>query len=304
MLGNNSKLFADINVAVNPRLRATYQLGVGGKGSFGASAEFYTFKVETYDKATKKNKFDLTNYKASAFFNYNFRNMLNLKTGFEYEYFRFRQDIVIDSAFIPFETFSSYGSAFVTINADTRNRAYYPTSGVKAMLKVEYVMPLSKDFSEEIFSNSALVSLKFNQNIQLVRRIVLQPGLFAGATLNKSGFPPIQHCFGIGGLTTDNYIESFVPFTGINFIQEFGYYALIGRMKLQCNVYKKLYLTPRIDAGANEASLDILFAGRNFLVGYGVTAGYDSFIGPLEISVMSSNINPGLMLFLNLGYWF
>ncbi len=304
VLGNNSKLIADINVAVNPRLRATYLLGVGGKGSFGASAEFYTFRVDTYDKDTKKNKFDLTNYKASAFFNYNFRNMLNLKTGFEYEYFRFRQDIVIDSAFIPFENFSSYGSAFVTINADTRNRACYPTSGVKATLKVEYVMPLSKNFSEEIFSNSALVSLKFNQNIQLMRRIVLQPGLFAGATLNKSGLPPIQHCFGTGGLTTDNYIESFVPFTGINFIQEFGYYALIGRMKLQCNVYKKLYLTPRVDAGANEASPDALFAGRNFLVGYGVTAGYDSFIGPLEISVMSSNINPGLMLFLNLGYWF
>jgi len=51
-------------------------------------------------------------------------------------------------------------------------------------------------------------------------------------------------------------------------------------------------------------SLDALFSSRNFLVGYGVTAGYNSFIGPLEISVMSSNINPGLMVFLNLGYWF
>jgi len=56
--------------------------------------------------------------------------------------------------------------------------------------------------------------------------------------------------------------------------------------------------------GGNESKFDQLFAGRNFLFGYGVTAGYDSFIGPLELSLMSSNLNPGLMLFLNLGYWF
>jgi NTE family protein len=146
--------------------------------------------------------------------------------------------------------------------------------------------------------------LKFDQNIRLSGRFVLQPGIFAGATLNYTGKPPIQHLFGLGGLAPDNYIESIVPFTGLHFIQEFGSYALVGRLKLQCNVYNKLYLTLRADAGGNESKFDQLFAGGNFLFGYGVTAGYDSFIGPLELSLMSSNLNPGLMLFLNLGYWF
>jgi hypothetical protein len=50
--------------------------------------------------------------------------------------------------------------------------------------------------------------------------------------------------------------------------------------------------------------LEDLFKGRNFLLGYGVTASYESFIGPLELSFMGSNINPGMMIFLNLGYWF
>jgi NTE family protein len=304
ILGANSKVFADVNIAVNPRIRAVYLQGFGGKGSFGVSAEFYTFKIDTYEKNAKTNKFDLTNYKGSTFFSYNFRNMVNLKAGFEYEYFRFRQDIVIDSAYIPFANFSSYGNVFFTLNADTRDRAYYPTTGINARLKIEYVMPFSKNWSQELFSNSVITSLRFDNNIRLSRRFVLQPGLFAGATLNNTASPPIQHLFGLGGLTPDNYIESFVPFTGLHFVQSFGDYSLVGRMKLQCNVYKKIYLNLRADAGASEVTLEDLFAGRNFLMGYGVTASYDSFIGPLELSVMGSNINPGLMLFLNLGYWF
>jgi NTE family protein len=304
VLGNNSKLFAELNVAVNPRVRAIYMLGLGGKAALGVSAEFYTFQVDTYDKESKTNRFNLTNYKASLYFNYNFRNMVNLKAGFDYEYFRFRQDIVIDSNYLPFANFSSYGSVFVYLNADTRDKVCYPTSGIKAVLKAEYVMPFSQNWSQQLFTNSAIISLKFDQNIRLSGRFVLQPGIFAGATLNYTGKPPIQHLFGLGGLAPDNYIESIVPFTGLHFIQEFGSYSLVGRLKLQCNVYNKLYLTLRADAGGNESKFDQLFAGGNFLFGYGVTAGYDSFIGPLELSLMSSNLNPGLMLFLNLGYWF
>ena len=304
ILGTNSKLFADVNVAVNPRVRAVYLLGLGGQAAVGASAEYYTFQVDTYTKDVKDNKFNLTNFKGSLFFNYNFRNMLNLKAGLEYEYFRFRQDIVIDSIFVPFGEFSSYGNVFVSLNADTRDRTTYPTKGVKASLRAEYVMPFSKNWTQELFTNSGIISLKFDDNIALSRRFVLQPGIFAGATLNTDGNPPLQHMFGLGGLTQDNYIESFVPFTGMHFIQRFGYYSLVGRVKLQCNVYKKIYLNLRADAGGNEGSFDELFKANNFLAGYGVTAGYDSFIGPLEFSVMGSNINPGVMLFLNFGYWF
>jgi len=304
VLGPTSKLFAELNVAINPRIRVVYLLGLGGKASLGANAEAYTFKVDMYDKNTKTNKLNLTNYLGSIFFNYNFRNMLNLKAGFDYEYFRFRQDIIIDSTFLPFENFSSYGNAFVSLNADTRDRPCYPTKGVKASLKAEYVMPLSKNWSQNLFSNTAIVSLNFNQSIPFSRRIVFQPGLFAGAILNNTGSPPIQHMFGLGGLTPENYIGSFVPFTGLHFIQDFGYYTLVGRAKLQCNVYKKLYLNLHADAGGNEINVEDLFKGSNFLFGYGATASYDSFIGPLELSVMGSNINPGVMLFLSLGYWF
>lgn len=305
VLGHNSKLFTDVNIATDPRVKATYFLGLGGQASLGAQAQFYLFKISVYDKDIRFNKLNLTNYKGSLFFNYNFRNTMNLKTGFEYEYFRFKQDIIIDTSTTYLERFQGYGNVFVSLNADTRDRPYYATRGIRAALRGEYVVPLTDNFwNQHLFSNAAILSFRYDQAISLSKRIVLQPGVFAGAVLNKSGTPPIQHMFGLGGLTTDNYIESYVPFTGLHFIQGFGYYSLVGRMKLQCNIYQKLYLNLRADIGGSESEPAELFASRNFLAGYGVTASYNSFIGPLEFSVMSSNINPGLMVFLNIGFWF
>lgn len=304
VLGSNTKLFADINVAINPRIRLTYLNGLGGQAALGASGEFYTFIVDIYDQANKVNKINLTNYKASAFFNYNFRNLVNMKAGLDYEYFRFRQDIVIDSALLPLETFSGYGTLFFSLNADTRDKPSFTTKGALAGLRVEYVMPLSKNWSSELFNNSPILYTSYDHFIPLNKKVVVQPGLFAGATLQNEAAPPVQHTFGIGGQVPENYVKTIVPFTGLHFLQQFGYYSIIGRMKLQYNVFNKLYMTAKADVGASEDYFDDLFEPRNTIFGYGLTASYNSFIGPIELSLMGSNINPGMIVYLNMGFWF
>jgi hypothetical protein len=227
-----------------------------------------------------------------------------MKAGFDYEYFRFRQDIVIDSALLPLETFSGYGTLFFSLNADTRDKSCFTTKGVLAGLRAEYVMPLSKNWSSELFDNSPIIHINYDHSIPLNRKLVVQPGLFAGATLQNEATPPVHHTFGIGGQVPENYVKTIVPFAGLHFIQQFGYYSLVGRMKLQYNVYNKLYLTAKADLGANEDYFHSIFQPENTIFGYGLTASYNSFIGPLELSLMGSNINPGLILYLNMGFWF
>lgn len=53
-------------------------------------------------------------------------------------------------------------------------------------------------------------------------------------------------------------MSNFVPFTGVHFVQEFGYYAAIARLKFQYNVYKKVYLTLRSDVGATGGYVEDL----------------------------------------------
>jgi len=56
--------------------------------------------------------------------------------------------------------------------------------------------------------------------------------------------------------------------------------------------------------GSNPVHLNDLFKGDTFMIGYGITYSYDSFIGPMELTLMSSNQRRNLQAFVNIGYWF
>ncbi|MBE0647117.1 MAG: patatin-like phospholipase family protein [Bacteroidales bacterium] len=304
LLGKNTKLFATLILGVNPRLKAFYLVGFSGKAGLGISTDFYSFKFNIYDKSTKIDQLTFTNYKASLFFNSMFLNMYNIRAGFDYEYFRFRQDLQVDTSITRYQNFKSYGTPFISINADTRDDAYFPTRGFLGTLRAEYVMPLSGNWVKQIFTNSAIIYLNYIQSIPLSKKFTLRPGIFAGGALKQSDSPPVQHLFALGGLNNRNYVETFLDFSGAQFVQNYGNYALVGRLKLQYNLFKKNYITLRTDVGGSEQTIDELFQSRSFMVGYGVTYSYNSFIGPIELSLMGSNVNSGPMLFLNLGFWF
>jgi outer membrane translocation and assembly module TamA len=78
----------------------------------------------------------------------------------------------------------------------------------------------------------------------------------------------------------------------------------LGRAHVQYNIIPKFYLTARLDVGSNTEEFGDLFESRSWIAGYGISAGYESFIGPIELTLMGSNISSGPLLFLNLGFWF
>lgn len=304
VLGKRSKLFTDLVLGENPRFRAFYMLDNGAQPGIGVKGEFYSFKFDLYEDEVKTNKIIFTNYKLSTFLNYSLKNLLNFRAGFDYEYFRFKQDVASDSLLAEYDEFSSYGTFFAMFGADSRDRAYFPTTGSKSELRVEYVMPLSKNWSKDLFTSSVIIYWKYEFNYPVSSRVVLRPGLFAGSTMSAEKRPPLQHYFGFGGLNPNQYVSTSLPFTGLQFVQKFGYHAAALRMKVQYNFYKKLYATFLLDGGSAEYDFDEFYNPENWFAGYGVTMGYDSFIGPLEVTLMGSSLNSKPMLFLNLGFWF
>jgi NTE family protein len=304
VLGKSSKLFADLILGPNWRVRSLYMLDNGSKPGVGAMIDFYSFAFNEYDKDVKVNELTFNNYKGTVFAEQRLKNAYSFSLGFDYEYFQFRQNIAIDTTLDQYSSFSSYGTVFTSIYADTRNTAYFPTSGFNSTLRAEYVMPLSKNWASGLFTNSFIIYLKSDHNIPLSRKLTLQPGVFFGTTIKGDELPPPNHLFAFGGLNPSNYVETQLPFTGLKFLQSFGMHAAVLRVKLQYEVIKKIYLTFRADGGANEQEFGEVWKADNFIVGYGLTASYNSFLGPLELSVMASNINPSPILFLSLGFWF
>ncbi|OYT13601.1 MAG: hypothetical protein B6I19_04230, partial [Bacteroidetes bacterium 4572_114] len=303
VLGKRTKLLTDLVLGSNPRLRALYMLDNANKPGFGVKVDLYSFKFDDYDKDVKLNTFTFNNYGISAFANSSLKNSYSFRLGVEYQYFQFKQNVIVDTLLENFKDFNSYGNLFLQFGSDTRDKNYYPTKGVLARFSLKYIIPLSDNWTQVLFSNAAVIYGRYDHNIKLSKRLVLRPGVFLGTTLKQSQSPPIQNYFAVGGLNPQHYIDNHVDFTGVKFIQSFGLHTAIARLKLQYNFFKEMYFIPRIDAGVNEMEFEEVFQLNNIMVGYGLTYGYNSFIGPIELTVMDSNIS-GPMLFLNLGFWF
>jgi NTE family protein len=304
LLGKRTKLFADLVLGTEPRFRALYLFDNGVKPGVGIKLDFYKFAFDTYEKDEKTNEIIFRNYKASLFYNQSLKNRINFRTGGDYEYFSFRQNIIQDSLLELFEDFSSYITLFVVFNADTRDRAFFSTKGFIAKARVEYVIPFSENWSQDLFTNSFIAYINYLQDVRLGKRFTLKPGLFVGTTLRQDDTPPIHHTFALGGLNPSNYVDKHIYFTGLRFLQSFGYHTYVARLKLQYNIFRKFYLTGQLDAGANEVNIEDIIKSENQALGYGLTVGYDSMIGPVGLTAMGSNLNSGLLWFLNVGFWF
>ena len=94
-----------------------------------------------------------------------------------------------------------------------------------------------------------------------------------------------------------------MPFAGLKFVERLGMYAGKVSTKLHYNFYPKLYVSAMADIGFIETDIEQIDKIK-MLFGYGAKLGYDSFIGPIEFSLMSSNIDTSISGYINIGFWF
>ncbi len=304
-----AKFFSDFVLGENPRMKTMFIINNGFKPGFGFESDFYTFGFSEYDKGSKYNTWKFENFSASVFMPMTIKNNFLFKAGFQYEYFKFRQDVIVDPELETFNKYASYGNLYLSFNHDSRDKVNFTKRGHYVELKGKYVLPFSNQWPD-FFTHSTILYLKANWNIRIAKNLVYRPRIFAGYTFTHSNkndldgdlFSQPQHWFGFGGQNPVNYVEGFVPFTGLKFVEQLGMYAGMISTNFQYEFYPKLYATVMADIGFNEMILDI--DNMKMLFGYGAKLSYDSFIGPVEFSLMSSNVDKSLTGFLSLGYWF
>ena len=310
LLLKGSKLLINLNLSKNINFKFTYLMERGPKAGIGFTGHIYTFNFGDYDGDQKVNELKFTNYKASVFVNSTIKNQFNLRAGVDYEYFKLDQTVKVDTLLDLFNDFNSYITLFGSFRMDTWDKAHFPTSGSKFNIRAEYVIPASQNWSKYLFRNAIIIYGDWYGNYALGKRkkFIFQPGAFAGFTVNskQAEVPPINHWFGLGGLNRSNYQENIIPFMGTKFIQRWGLHSVVARLGLQYDVYKNIYLTVRDDIGSiwgfetleDDGTIDL-----DLINGYGLTIGYDSFIGPAELTFMGSNIY-GFSVFFSVGFWF
>ena len=314
--GGNSKFFADAVLSQYPRLKTLFIINNGIKPGFGFETDFYTLGFNQYKKGEKINNWHFNNFSLGAFMPLTIQNNFLFKAGFQYEIFQFKQDVVVDPELDAFREYASYGNFFLSFNHDSRDKVSFTNTGQFVEFKVKHIVPFSSAWKEN-FWNGTILYLNYNYYTKLTNKLVFKPGLFLGYTFAESTadsgsvsfnslglkVPSVKHLFGFGGLNPSNYVESHIPFTGLKYVERIGMYAGKISMDLQLNLYKKLYVSTMVDFGFNEMDISDV-NDIQWLIGYGVKFGYESFIGPVEFSLMSSNIDTSLSGFFNIGFWF
>ena len=59
-----------------------------------------------------------------------------------------------------------------------------------------------------------------------------------------------------------------------------------------------------LGAGFINDAYDLWFDSNSFVAGGGITFGVDTMVGPVEVSLMGSNINSAPVGFINVGFWY
>jgi hypothetical protein len=124
----------------------------------------------------------------------------------------------------------------------------------------------------------------------------------------------------MGGLNA--YTAGCYPFTGLNFMQISGKHMLVLDAAFQVEPVKDFFIIVRGNAGRVKDNFKDLFRKRNTVIdqfygvyvlkyqhlkndivyGYGLTLGYNSIIGPIEVTLMRGSESNQFLFHANIGY--
>ena len=309
VLLNDSKAAAEVSVGANPAFSLSLFHSPGfqsvGKPFFSSRLlPNWLFHVDGY-------RFDAYNYSGSRrTTSYNFSNFstgmqllaspsLNsvVGGGMSMEYTMIRTKIGGESDDLKSNYMYLNYRAFY--ERDTYNEDYFPTLGYKLRLEGNY----NKGLSNNVLYSEGLFGVMFRSDFTVtpVHRWTIHTGIAAGSVFGND-IPP-QFMIYIGGAPS-KHLRNDLTFVGMNFLQENSKNAWVAHLNNQIRLWNNIYVTLRVNLGKTDGDLPELFSLKDFRLGYGVSAQYNSVVGPLGFTVSSSNVTNSLLGVFHLGFWF
>ena len=182
---------------------------------------------------------------------------------------------------------------------DSYNEDYFPTTGSKFRLEGAYYTGLSKDIRH--LDGFPGITFRSNFAFNPVNRWSLHIGVDAGAMFGSN--IPLHYMMRLGGAPSKHLYNHF-SFLGMQFLQKYDTNAWVAHWNNQVRLWSNIYLTFRANFGKIEHDFPDLYTFKDYLVGCGISAQYNTMVGPLGFTVSTSNVTKSLLAAVNLGFWF
>jgi NTE family protein len=143
---------------------------------------------------------------------------------------------------------------------------------------------------------------KFEHFTPLSNKITLLTNGYTGFSFFNKNTP--FNNFILGGINEMNYNQ--LPFIGLLENEVASNNTMFGLIGLQYQLSKNFFGKARFNIGFMELDPEDLHATdkNTFYDGYGLTIGYRSLLGPIELTAMRSDNVGQFRLYLNAGYYF
>ncbi|MFW5793168.1 MAG: patatin-like phospholipase family protein [Bacteroidota bacterium] len=151
-------------------------------------------------------------------------------------------------------------------------------------------------------NNFLQASILWESNILLNQKLTTYTRLQGGYNFMYN--QDFLYMFNMGG--TSHFLENQITFAGL---EEYGISSnsiIAGELGIRYNVWDDFYLTPIINAALFDFEFQeiTLLSTDNLVIGGGLDIGYDSAIGPINITVAYSPQTGKVLPYLNLGWSF
>ncbi len=292
LLMDGSKLSVSLKLGDNPRLLASYFKNNGSKPGFGLELEGLNMDVYLYNENRKTAKIDFNNYAARIYTQSAFMNSVALGGGAEFEYVYLKP--LVGEIMQEKET-GSFINGFFFIDIDRYNDPSYPTNHAGRSFTMYKLINASG--TKPIH----FLNFSYEQSVPLTKKTVLKPAVFAAYSSADTNIWIYQ--LYMGGMNRMRN-KGLIPFTGLDFMQVNNRVIAGVGLNFQYNFWRNNFVVLRANAASAAWTYNDLFQDKNNLLGFGITVGNNSIIGPIEITFMLSNAHKNLLTHFNIGYWF
>lgn len=179
---------------------------------------------------------------------------------------------------------------------DTLDRNFYPRRGGRIIVEgfdVRKNLDLSKDYQGYIAQG--------NINYSIFKNLTLQ--LYGGSSKIKGDKIHLNEVPTIGGLRTEFNGKGF-RFAGLSQMNKYSNDFYYGGSELRYALTERLNLLAQYNKGKIESGIEELGTYRGTIEGYGAGIGWNTILGPLDVTITNNAEGGGILYNVHFGYTF
>lgn len=299
LLFKNSRLSLDLKISEVPALNIRYNINQGSLPGLGLQYGYRRRVMLNYDEGQRVGEGSVAKRYFDVISNSVVEDYFTIGIGIRYENYKI-DDILgtfaLDEGRYNYLLYRSF------LEIDTKDKAYYPTRGIKCYLHTDAITDNSFELNNKMPSITSFLSI--NNTCSFNNFWALTTSVSAQLQYVNSNPPPPLYDTYVGGSFQANDILSLIPFWGLRWGEYRANNIVALGAENRFKVADKHYLYLNANVLANSETLDNISASSlDYKLGFAVGYSYDSFVGPIELFLSLSD-DMSLGNYINIGYYF